>query len=117
MNLQAIFFVDEWTGWVVGAKVNEGGAVYATTDGGETWVSQTTGAPNYLAGTYFIDAKTGWVVGDEVYATTDGGATWKAQDVELNGKLRGVSFVDANTGWVAGDGGAILKTTTGGFSR
>ncbi len=63
-----------------------GGAIYATFDGGTTWTKQTTGlftnANSFADFCYFFNANDGVAVGDpingsfEIYTTTDGGALW-----------------------------------------
>jgi len=82
----------------------------------------------YLKDVAFIDASTGWAVGDvhwdqaqrrytgTVIKTTDGGVTWTALDVGVTELLNEVTFVDATTGWAVGTGGTIVRTTDGGQS-
>lgn len=59
--------------------------ILRTTDGGETWVSQTSGKSIILLDVSFADAMTGTVVGDQgtILRTTDGGATWKIQTLPV----------------------------------
>jgi hypothetical protein len=85
-----------------------------TTDGGATWVTQTSGTTAGLLGVSFTDANTGTVVGGTILRTTDGGATWVAQTSGATRGLSGVSFTDANTGTAVGAEGAIVRTTDGG---
>jgi photosystem II stability/assembly factor-like uncharacterized protein len=56
------------------------GGIFNTTDGGATWTAQTSGTSVTLQDVDFVDATTGWAVGDdgEILNTTDGGATWVA---------------------------------------
>ena len=76
---------------------------------------------------YFLDEKTGWMVGEfgKIYHSTDGGATWKEQQNALLGQAGiddalnlptwfGVRFVNATEGTVVGLEGKIAKTTDGG---
>ena len=91
------------------------GTIFKTTDGGETWVSQSSGTTNPLYGVSFTDANTGTIVGAAVILrTTDGGDTWVSQSSGTTATFFGVSFTDANTGTIVGDWGTILRTTTGG---
>jgi hypothetical protein len=97
-----------------------GGGIFATTDGGSTWVRQysgeyTGGEP--LCGVACTDADHVWAVGiaGTIVATVDGGDSWVAQNSGTEENLLGVSFVDSSHGWVVGYDGTILTTTTGGF--
>jgi len=79
-------FIDANHGWaaiVLPSSSNFSlGALFATQDGGRTWVKRTLpiGAP-----VYFKDALDGWtaggVNGDELYRTSDGGETWVSQQL------------------------------------
>ncbi len=65
----------------------------------------------------FINALTGWVVGDyAVSHTTDGGINWTTQTKNQFGgsEIYACDFINENTGWITGGYGTILKTTTGG---
>ncbi|MDO5308563.1 MAG: YCF48-related protein [Planctomycetia bacterium] len=73
----------------------------------------------------FIDANTGWVVGDRgvILHTFDGGATWTQQDSGVDVNLFAVSFFDQNYGLAVGGRvmpylrvgqGVILRTVDGG---
>lgn len=82
----------------------------------------------YLKAVTFIDATTGWAVGDvhwdqaqrcyvgTVIKTADGGATWVAQDVGVTERLEALAFVDASLGWAVGANGTIVHTADGGQS-
>ena len=109
-NLNAVFFVNAQTGWVVGAD----GTIMATTNGGQSWLQQMLPAtvnPNLnLNDVFFIDPNQGWIVGDEgqILNTMDGGDTWTLQQ-QVSGvspSLFRVFFVqDAQNqlqGWTVG---------------
>src|SRR5690606_6706143 len=75
----------------------------------------------------FVDAKTGWVVGDRgvVLATDDGGRHWHRQEVPLDAPLLGVHFADPQRGWIVGGDatlyshrtrGVVLRTIDGGIT-
>jgi photosystem II stability/assembly factor-like uncharacterized protein len=93
------------------------GGVYVTSDNGATWKRYVlpTDSTAYEA-LDFIDAMTGWVVGDGgmIAKTTDGGVTWTPQSSGVDVRLHGVCFVDANLGWAAGEYGTIVTTQDGG---
>ena len=70
---------------------------------------------------FFIDANTGWSIGDyandgAVWKTTDGGENWtevRAAD-ESGIQWRDIEFFDADTGYACADDGYIFKTVDGG---
>jgi photosystem II stability/assembly factor-like uncharacterized protein len=133
----ALSFFDRNHGWGAADR-----ATYLrTTNGGESWevgyiqpslegVSEEATLamvdPN-LYDVHFIDANTGWMVGDfgKIYHSTDGGVTWKEQQNSLLGQAGiddalnlptffGVSFANATEGVVVGLEGKVGKTTNGG---
>lgn len=130
------FFVNKQTGWLYNWWVFNN--ICRTDDGGHTWEQLDVGVK--VKGIFFIDDKTGWVVGmieewkngkdthysgDRINAwsvikhTTDGGKTWETQYKETMGtklfsELLAVFFINPNTGWVVGDKGVILHTEDGG---
>ena len=118
-TLRAVDFVNATTGTAVGVA----GTILRTTDGGSSWVIQTSGTTNILNAVSFTDATTGTAVGGPpsfrasfgtILRTTDGGSSWVRQTSGTTNRTYGVSFTDAMTGTVVGDGGTILRTTTGG---
>jgi len=52
--------------------------IIRTTDGGSTWISQSSGTEKFLYGVSFIDANTGTAVGEfgSILRTTNGGSLW-----------------------------------------
>lgn len=73
----------------------------------------------------FVDADTGWAVGDRgvVWHTIDGGRHWQRQDAPTRARLESVSFADAENGWAVGGlhtpythygFGVVLRTVDGG---
>ncbi len=104
--------------WAVGGSpVSGAGIILHTSDGGLTWTTQYAGptAP-WLSGAAFVDAATGWVVGEHgtVLRTTDGGLTWTSVHVPTGEDLTAAWFTDASHGWIVGDGETMLRTTDGG---
>lgn len=66
----------------------------------------------------FINANTGFCVGDGVFKTVDAGNTWtrlRAPQIPKGKLLEYCSFIDDNTGWVT-DRTSLFKTTDGGQS-
>ena len=76
--LNDLFFEDRLFGWVVGD-----GAIFFTTDGGESWRASEIDRRNRSAifkKVSFVDHLHGWVImkdQDDLLYTTDGGKTWR----------------------------------------
>ena len=66
-----------------------------------------------LSGICFVDAKTGWAVGEDgvILHTADGGKSWAAASAITNSA---VSFVNRQTDWSVGSRGTILHSDDGG---
>ncbi|MGB7923464.1 MAG: Ig-like domain-containing protein [Pyrinomonadaceae bacterium] len=110
-NLVSVDFVDQNTGWAVGAN----GSIIATTDGGANWTLQASNTNNFFGGVSFVSATEGWTVaGNVVLHTTNGGQTWTQQSVPQNTWVASVHFVDALNGWAAGTQENIIRTSDGG---
>jgi photosystem II stability/assembly factor-like uncharacterized protein len=124
-SLYAVSFSDSNNGTAVGGGYRgfpsePYGLILRTTDGGQNWISQSSGT-RFLSGVSFTDSSTGTVVGDSgtILRTTDGGQHWISQSSGTDSRLNAVSFTDANTGTVVGGHwyyglGAILRTSDGG---
>jgi photosystem II stability/assembly factor-like uncharacterized protein len=91
-------------------------SVLHTTDGGETWVAEPTGAPFGLACVAFNDLGEGWAVGGggTILHSIDGGTTWDPPSMVTSLGLECVLFVDRYTGWAVGSRGTILRSRDGG---
>jgi photosystem II stability/assembly factor-like uncharacterized protein len=87
-----------------------------TSDGGKTWVQQKSGVRYTLTSVVFVDAQTGWVVGDvgTILHTTDGGTTWEKQESPVNFFLMGACFISPQKGWIVTERTHILSTEDGG---
>jgi photosystem II stability/assembly factor-like uncharacterized protein len=78
------------------------------------------GLVNALYDVFFIDAQTGWAVGEmgTILHTEDGGETWLRQTSPVNYNLRRVIFVNANIGWITAKerygNWVLLRTDNGG---
>jgi photosystem II stability/assembly factor-like uncharacterized protein/predicted small integral membrane protein len=81
-TLHAVAFADRRSGWAVGA----GGGILHTSDGGENWDAQSSGANANLWGVAFADTRSGWVAGEDgtILHTIDGGRTWTLQASAAN---------------------------------
>src|SRR6266850_3796219 len=111
-TLYGVSFTDANTGTATG----DNGTIIRTTDGGNTWVIQSSGTTNTLYGVSFTDVNNGTGVGASgtILRTTDGGNTWVGQTSGTTDGLLAVSFIDANTGTAVGENGTIVRTTDGG---
>src|SRR5690606_37408610 len=102
--LWGIDFVDDQTGWITGAQ----GVILKTTNGGNTWETQTTSFPSmWFADVCFLDANTGWIAGGNgrLLKTTNGGSTWTDQQISTILQYYSIKFINPNLGWAVGSGG------------
>jgi hypothetical protein len=101
--------IDPNTAFICGAS----GTIQKTTDGGTTWIGQTSGTTSTLFEIMFIDANNGIAVGSsgKIIATTNGGTNWSTQTSGVAVDLWGVWCPDGSTGIAAGNGGTILRST------
>jgi photosystem II stability/assembly factor-like uncharacterized protein len=113
-----IDFVSANVGWAVGTP----GAVYATSNGGQSWVRRPYGGNEWLTGVDFVNASTGWVIGTTnegvsavIMHTEDGGRHWVYQtNPTITDVFTDVKFANTTTGCIVGRYGTILRTTNGG---
>src|SRR3990172_1852344 len=87
-SLTAVTFIDANIGFSVGYT----GTILRTTDGGNTWESQSSGTINHLCGISFTDSNIGTTVGwnGTILKTTDSGNSWISQLSGTSENLRGV---------------------------
>ncbi|MBK8724742.1 MAG: hypothetical protein IPL96_01500 [Holophagaceae bacterium] len=84
LDFRDVHAVDAEQAWILAAGPGASGRIYATRDGGATWVLQFTNpeAAGFLDALAFWDAQRGVAMGDpvrgrfQVLLTQDGGATW-----------------------------------------
>lgn len=110
-DLEAVYFINANEGWACG---NDGYLIH-TTNGGQSWSPQTSGAGDKLRDIWFADAQNGWAVGkDGIFIRTiNGGQTWTPQVSPATDDLRGIHMITATYGWVVGSDGLILFTDDG----
>jgi hypothetical protein len=113
-TLNGVSFTDANNGTAVGSI----GSILRTTDGGQNWVTQTSGIIQWLIGVSFTDSNNGTAVGLEgvILRTTNGGQNWVSQTSGTTNGLVDVCFTDASNGTAVGAGGTILRTINGGVS-
>jgi photosystem II stability/assembly factor-like uncharacterized protein len=124
INVRGIYFLNNKTGWAVGARKKPEGeqmpgrrygkvwaAIRHTTDGGQTWDTQLEELVSknlYYDGfrtVYFADLNNGWAFGHDglIYYTENGGRSWKRQKgASLKTDLVCTQFVNPEIGWTAG---------------
>lgn len=104
-----VYFVTNDNGWIVGKN----GSIRKSTDGGESWISNTSGTSNDLNSIKFFDSNLGMCVGDAgtVLLSTDGGENWITQNLGTTEALTAIGFTNSTTIWVSGSNGTILNTT------
>lgn len=113
-----IFFLDEQTGWVVGASGDDG-LVLKTTDGGANWeVTRVHDSPIYFKQVLFLDLLRGFALGSiktgdkyygAVWETQDGGASWN--EWYKTEQLLACMNVHDNTLWM------VVTGTSGGLTK
>jgi len=126
-NISAVSATKAWVAEY--PTTGAGGKVYATTDGGATWVNQNnasmyTNSASFLNIVHFFNENDGFCMGDpingyfEIYYTHDGGATWTAVATANNpaaqsGEMGWTGVYDAynNIAWFGTNKGRIYKTT------
>jgi photosystem II stability/assembly factor-like uncharacterized protein len=123
-NLYGIYFINASTGWAVGANSK----IIKTTDGGQTWTSQTPAIAGYgLRSVFFVNAMLGYVVTNAAptspewassWKTTDGGTSW-SYDITfpVNTNNTGVYYTSAAKGIVSNDVYTEYYFNTGWISK
>jgi photosystem II stability/assembly factor-like uncharacterized protein len=126
--LLEVRFSDDMNGWVVG----QCNTILHTTDGGATWIAQSTEKIT-LNSIFCLDSNALWIAGLDtsgavINHTTNGGDTWIRQQTGLATAANDVFFTNDSIGimaagwgvgwgWIMGetiDGGFILHTTNSG---
>ena len=104
-DLTVVFFVDPDHGWIGG----DGGTVFHTEDGGQTWSQQTIDTTDNVNDIYFRNKEHGFLLaGNRIFRTNDGGRTWieanrfAARDFGGTPELYSIRFADKKTGWIVG---------------
>lgn len=114
------YFFNSGNGIAVGRHNTLNGVVCRTSNGGSTWVVDSSFAER-IHSVHFTNANTGWIAGRNGYAakTVNAGINWNTLTTGTGDHLNGVFFTDLNNGYAVGDQGGtetILHTTNGGNS-
>ncbi len=112
-KLNAVFFRNRSTGWVVGAS----GAVYQTLNGGRSWRAQNSGVAAELTDIEFINSAEGYAVGADgtIIHTPNAGNTWTLEASGIKHRLERIA-VTGKTVIAVGFGGTILTNAGSGPS-
>lgn len=102
----------KYTGFTVGNS----GAIFKTTDTGETWEEVTSNTTSHLHSISIVDEDNMWAVGSsgEVLYGTAEGDTWTQQTSGVSQTLNSVYFIDDMTGWAVGNSGTVIETEDAG---
>jgi len=111
-----LHFVTPQDGWVIGQSFS-GGALYHTTNGGDSW----TPVPDFLGAYVAVDAEGSHVwaanVTGRFYRSTDGGGTWIQGDLPASPlQIQDMDFFDENIGYAVSWWGMVFRTVDGGIT-
>ena len=116
--------VDSNTAWVCSNGFNGTGVILKTTNGGATWVDQSTGTSHVYI--YFFDAQNGVTFNaGRVYTTSNGGTTWtlnsavpryETNEFDILYSASNHRAQVGNTMWIGTSKGRIYKTTDRGLT-
>jgi photosystem II stability/assembly factor-like uncharacterized protein len=102
-------FVDVKRGWVAG-----NGDVFATANGGQTWLPLPKAPGDGPYRMQFLSDTTGWLLNypsGRLNRTSNGGQSWQACAAgQSTPKIYGFFFRTPTLGWAAAAGGIILRT-------
>lgn len=118
-----IHFVNDSVGWIAGGRSAGMAKIYATRDGGATWLQQFA-IPQYLRSIEFVTEKIGYCgsLDSTLFKTTDGGQTWIDITASIPKRPKGIcglSIPDVSTVYGVGkySGPAFLiKSSDGGVT-
>ncbi len=125
--INEITFIDDYVGYVAAGTRYTGGALYKTTNGGNSWKEIYNNSGNAVYDVFFLNDSVGYACGEWylLLKTIDGGKTWTQihlftglvqQNVWYN--LQSIAFGDEMNGVVVGGqnftNGIIAYTTDGG---
>jgi photosystem II stability/assembly factor-like uncharacterized protein len=126
MAIRKVFFLNQWQGWLIAASLQDNYLLFATSDGGNSWLEITTlpmEAGWFLHSVFFSDKLNGWIVLKEMTLsnfsngrllhTVDGGKNWQTLGMPIGEAVR---FTTEEIGWTAGGvgGNELYQTQDGG---
>jgi photosystem II stability/assembly factor-like uncharacterized protein len=91
-SMLSVFFTDSLTGYVCGAQ----GLILKSSNGGENWVSLSSGTSNTLKEIKFINSATGFACGlnSTALKTTDAGWSWTQIATGVSGDINSIDIFD-----------------------
>ncbi len=112
--LYSLYFTDALTGYAAGSL----GTIIKTTDGGKSWITNTSNTLQDLSEIFFINKFEGFSVGSSgtVLKTNDGGKLWSSIASGTSVYLHDMIFTERSTCYCAGLNGTILKSKDKGNS-
>ncbi len=119
-GFSAFSVVDRRNVWATGSEGEAFGkqraVVLHSSDGGLSWKRKLVFPNEHLFGIYFLNARTGWVVGYNGLAlrSLNGGKSWIKRPVPTQSTLIKTQFISPKDGWILGMEGELLRTTDGG---
>lgn len=108
-----MYWISDNEGWICSGLKGE---IYHTTDGGQTFTTQTT--QYYTNAIWMLNANEGYAGGynGRVYRTTNGGGAWNVIG-SMGSSVRSISFPpSSDTGYCCGDNGGISRINSTGVS-
>lgn len=111
-NLYATCFVDDKEGWAVGDLAR----IFHTTDGAQTWTTQSAGTTKPFVAMACPDRSQLFIAGQggQIANSNDGGKTWTMQTTGTTRQFLDISFPTPQRGLAVGDFGTIVRTDDGG---
>jgi len=111
-----LYMSGQTNAWAVSTRPSGTNVIWFTTDGGATWGSRPTTVTGNLWDIYFVDASTGFAVGDggAILRTTNSGTSWIRLASPVASSLYAVRFTDAANGYIVGASGVLLRSSDGG---
>ncbi|HUN66153.1 MAG TPA: YCF48-related protein [Bacteroidota bacterium] len=107
-----ISFPDTSYGWAVG----DSGRIMRTTNGGTTWINQSSPTGNDLQTVSFPDRNVGYAAGiaSTLLKTTNGGMSWGVIASPVPADWSRIYFRNDSTGWLVSPGASNIEYTTDG---
>lgn len=97
----------------------ESGHLYASTDGGSTWTSASSGTSQHLVTVTFADSSHGFASGENrtFLRTTNGGSTWSSvtiTNLPSTETIDDIAFLNSDDGILSSTTGYLLQTSDAG---
>ncbi len=105
-RVNGAFFLDADTGF----QVRSGGALYRTTDGGQSWQAVIAKFSPRATKVKFADREVGWSILEDTWAyTVDGGKHWTTRQIRFPAPVSNFSLPARDRAYVIGDHGMIYR--------